>query len=186
MILLLIFLSSLKASTSHVLLSYLRANRCLFLCNAIQHLGLKLSHTPPRLHTGIFTKVCSCLQYFWKPNNLFFILFSSSAVTFVLDQMELFSPLVIFFFLQHLQECRDEHRVPGSDTDRSHTAPRELPKCYKDEPYGQPKHLRPLIGIFKQPWLMGQLLQVWDQWKCNLIFWTQLLNFLFLFLQRIP
>lgn len=67
--------------------------------------------------------------------------------------------------------------VSGSDTDRSHTAPREMPKCYKDEPYGQPQHLRPLIGIFKQLWLMGQLLQVWDQWKCNLIFWTQLLNF---------
>lgn len=67
--------------------------------------------------------------------------------------------------------------VSGSDTDRSHTAPKELLKCYKDEPYGQPQCLRPLIGIFKQLWLMRQLLQVWDQWKCNLIFWTRLLNF---------
>lgn len=77
----------------------------------------------------------------------------------------------------HFWEWRDERRVSGSDTDRSHTAPSEMPKCYKDEPYGRPQHLRPLIGIFKQLWLMGQLLQVWDQWKCNLIFWTQLLNF---------
>lgn len=64
--------------------------------------------------------------------------------------MEVFRPTVTVFSLQLLRGCGDEHRVSGSDTDRSHTAPREMPKCYKDEPYGQPQHLRPLIGIFKQ------------------------------------
>lgn len=91
--------------------------------------------------------------------------------------MELFKPVVTVYSFQQLWGCGDEHRASVSDTDRSHTAPKEMPKCYKDEPYGQPQHSRPLIGIFKQLWLMGQLLQVWDQWKCNLIFWTQVLNF---------
>lgn len=91
---------------------------------------------------------------------------------FVRNHMELFKPVVTVYSFQQLWGCGDEHRASVSDTDRSHTVPKEMPKCYKDEPYGQPQHSRPLIGIFKQLWLMGQLLQVWDQWKCNLIFWT--------------
>ena len=34
------------------------------------------------------------------------------------------------------------------------------------------QHSASLIGIFKWLWLMVQLLQVQDQWKCILIFWT--------------
>jgi len=85
------------------------------------------------------------IQIVWVFNSFLF-----SAAAFVLDQMELLSLVVILFSLHHLWECRDERRVSGSDTDRSHAAPREMPKCYKDEPYGQLQHLRPLIGIFKQ------------------------------------
>lgn len=36
----------------------------------------------------------------------------------------------------------------------------------------EPQHSEPLIGIFKRLWLMVWLLQVQDQWKCILIFWT--------------
>lgn len=68
----------------------------------MQHLGLKLSHILPGLRTGIFTPVCNCPQYLWNQNHLFLIVFSSSAATFVLDQMELLSLVVIVIFLTPL------------------------------------------------------------------------------------
>lgn len=52
----------------------------------------------PGPQTGTFTQVCSS-QYLWKPNNLGFILFSSSVATCVLDQMELLGLVVIVILL---------------------------------------------------------------------------------------
>lgn len=172
------FLSSLKACTNHVLCSQLLGSRqCRLLCNSMRLLGLELSlHTPWTTHWDFHPG----LQLSSVPESqMIWILFFSHPLLLLVSWISWSSSGLQWwlFSSHHLQECRDEHRVPGSDTDRSHTAPRELLKCYKDEPYGQPQHLRPLIRIFKQLWLMRQLLQVWDQWKCNLIFWTQLLNF---------
>lgn len=71
---------------------------------------------------------------------------------------------------------------PRSDTDR-------FSRCFQRDAQDQmlqrqtiwePWHLGPLIGIFELLWLMMPLLQVQDQWKGILIFWT------LLFLSWIP